>query len=411
MAAFCVLASSCAQLPFAKHQDKAPAFAEIYKNLSKGLPSRQREEEPQRLLTMSTREMPLLSWLRWLSDKEGISIVCDASLDDKPITIDVVNAPLADVLTSVARRLGVDLTQQGNLYYIGILKPEDRGVLVRKVRRLSAEDLQSAIEVLLSDIGRAKSYTDGLLIVGDRVRVLQRIHSMLDQIEGAESNTWIIQLYLLSRQNRFEKQTGFDSATSLDIAATFASKSVTETTAPAAFEYSLSGALKALLQASRSRNDNSLIAEPMFLLLDGSSANITDGETTPLPRKTVSDSGTVTTSGYDYVQSGINISASLREVSPKTAACKISISITAISGFVEDAPVTTGQKFETTVVLQSCGVYLLGELTRKDTSANSSGSLFTTLRKKNRNDGKIQVWLKCYRIGAPVTALPSPELE
>lgn len=191
--------------------------------------------EPPQLLTISTSGMPLKTFLRWLTDKSDISIICDQSLDETPVTIDVKDVPLPDVLSAVSRRMSVDLTQQGNLYYVGSLKPEDRGVLVRKVRRLSADDLNKTVQVLLTEMGRAAAYSDGLLVVGDRVRVLQRINAMLDQVESSEANTWVIQLYLISIQDTLSRELGVETTTALDIAATFATSGGGKTVAKGAF--------------------------------------------------------------------------------------------------------------------------------------------------------------------------------
>ncbi len=368
--------------------------------------------ETQSRLTISTSGMPLKSFLRWIADRTGASIICDQTLDESPVTIDVSNTPLADILSAVARRLSVDLTQQGNLYYMGTLKPEDRGVLVRKVRRLDADNLQKTVEVLLSEMGRAASYSDGLLVVGDRVRVLQRIHAMLDQIEAAESNTWIVQLYLISRQDSFNRELGLETDTALDLAATFANSSSWARTLVSSGvsrshskSASASGALSAMLVAAHTTGSAKVIAEPLMLLLDGGSCKFQDGQTYPIPQRTVSDSGTVTTSGFDYVETGLVIQSSLREVSPTTAKCVLTVQLTSISGYVEDAPIINGQKFNTTAVLETGGVYLLGSMSRKEEQRSTEGTFFPSLFDKSKNGGDIQVWLRCYRIAGPLSSV------
>jgi type II secretory pathway component HofQ len=197
-------------------------FKNYYDRLVDDRKVREENKTTSKVLTISAKDMPLYSFLRWIADQSDVSVICDRSLDDSPITIDVINTPLTDILSAIARRLNVDLTQQGNLFYMGALKPEDRGVLVRKVRRLGADDLQKTVQVLLSDMGRVASYSDGLLVVGDRVRVLQRIHSMLDQVEASQSNTWIVQIHIISTNEGFSRELGFKTETSLELASAFA---------------------------------------------------------------------------------------------------------------------------------------------------------------------------------------------
>lgn len=382
--------------------EKNNISSERFKNLYNEMPAPKAEitytknEGPR--LTISAVNMPLQKFLRWASDKTGASIICDQNIDQSPVTIDVKNTPLADILSAVARRMSVDLTQQGELYFIGSLKPEDKGVLVRKVRRLGSDECSQAINVLLSDIGRVAAYSDGLIVVGDRVRVLQSIHTMIDQIESAESNTWIIQLYLVSMQESFSKSLGVESDLVLDMAATFA----TSAAGAAATQQKSAFALSAILRNTKQTGNANIIAQPLMLLNDGGQSTFQDGETIPIPKRTTSDAGTITTTGYDYIESGIIIDTKIREVSAKTAKCDLSIDLTTVSGYVETAPILTGQKFTTSAVLESGGVYLLGSMSRKGTSTDKSGPGIATLFKKSKSESTIQIWLRCFRISGPI---------
>lgn len=388
-----------------RYAHKKTRFADMYKQMEQSRINNIVEKEEPKKLTISASKMPLSAFLRWIADRTEASIICDQNLDNTPVTIDVTETPLPDILAAVARRMNVDLTQQGNLYFIGTLMPEDRGVLVRKVRRLDADNLKQTVEVLLSDIGRSAAFQDGLLVVGDRVRVLQRIITMLNQIEAADSNTWILQLHLISTKDTFNKELGIDTETALDIAVNFG------TVSPTTQATAMNGSLTALLKAAKTTGSASIIAQPLILLLDGSTSKFQDGDTIPIPKKTVSENGVVTTNGFEYVETGLILTASIREVSPTTAKCDIEIHLTNIIGYVQEAPITNGQQFQTSAVLESGGIYLLGSLTRKQHTKDKEGTLFNTLFKNSVNDGDIQVWLRCYRIQGPIKNIEKEEFH
>jgi type II secretory pathway component GspD/PulD (secretin) len=216
---------------------------------------------------------------------------------------------------------------------------------------------------------------------------------MLDKVEAADSNTWLLQLYLISLQDSLDSSLGLDTVTSIEVAANFAqSESMTNTTA----------ALSALLQTTRSTAKASIIAQPLMLLLDGGEASFSDGESIPIPKKTVTDNGTIQTTGYQYVDTGLRIKTRLREVSPTSAKCSLAVDLQSISGYTESAPRTKGQRFNTEAVLRSGGVYLLGSLKQAQSQNDSSGPWFRTLFNKNSREGTIQIWLKCYRINGPL---------
>ena len=122
--------------------------------------------------------------------------MADSRLDGRTVTLEVQGETVASILGVVARRMGVDVTQQGTLYYLGQLRAEDRGLLVRRVRRLTSDEVSQAIENLMSEVGRVLTVADGLVVVGDRVEVLQRIEALIEQIDRTEVVTWVVQLYV-----------------------------------------------------------------------------------------------------------------------------------------------------------------------------------------------------------------------
>jgi type II secretory pathway component GspD/PulD (secretin) len=340
-------------------------------------------------VTLTASDMPLVEFLRYIADKAGISIVCDEALDERVVNVSVKDTDVTDVLSAVARRYGVDITEQGGVYYIGTLQAQDRAILVRKVKRLSAKEITDMVGTICSEVGRVSASNDGLTVVGDRVRVLQNINSMFNQVESAQTNTWVLQMYLISGTNSVSREIGFDTTATFDLAASFAAaKSKLDTL----------GAFNAVLRAARSNSQYEIIAEPMMLLTDGGSGSIQDGETIPIPHRTVSDAGTVTTTGYEYVKTGIVINTALREMSSRAATCNIVIDLTQVTSYVDSAPVTSGQNFKTTAVLESGGTYLVGSLSRRSSRNEKKGAFFDTLSDKDDTGGNIEVWLRCYRI-------------
>ncbi|MCD7907100.1 MAG: hypothetical protein LUH04_05330, partial [Clostridium sp.] len=169
------------------------------------------ETFPQtKVITVKSKDMPLNAFLSHVSSLTDVSIISEEGLDDKLVTIDVVDMSVDEVLSGVARRFGVDIIVQGDLYYLGNLNSTDRGFLVRKVRRLSAENIEKILSSMNSDIGRSFVNADGLVAVADSLRVLKQINSMLDQVERQPSNAWILQMYLITSTDKKSREYGFD---------------------------------------------------------------------------------------------------------------------------------------------------------------------------------------------------------
>lgn len=344
--------------------------------------------------------MPLIQFVRQLSNQTGVSIVVEARLDQQSVTADFRGETVDQILDVVSRRLGVEVTRLGQVYYLGTLKREDLGVLVRRVRRLTADELSECVRVLQSDKGSLAAFDDGLLVIGDRVEVLARIDDLLSQVEAADSATWVLQLYLVSLEDAALRDLGFDARPSLDVAATFASASM-GVTPGAASALALSGGLNSVLTAASTNSNAHLVAEPLFLLLDGSKSEFSRGDVVPVPQRAISEQGTVTTTGFTNMKTGLVCAVELREMRAATARLTVDVSMSDIVRFVEFAPVTREDRFTTSAEVQSGGVYLLGSLVRQADQSQILGAL-QIRNTQNRTDTVMQVWARAYRVGGSV---------
>lgn len=345
--------------------------------------------------------MPLGAFLRYLSNESGLSIVASSSLDDERITVEVVNEPVEQVMGTVARRLGAELTRTGNVYFLGTLRPEDRGVLVRRVKRLAKDDLLAAVTVLMSENGRVQAYSDGVVVCADRVEVLQRVTELLDNLEAVEVACWVVQLYLVSLSENQEKEFGLDVVPAVEVAADFAAASssgLPTGLAAVGSASSATAALNAVLKASRRAEGSRLVAEPLFVLIDGGSGSFERGKRIPIARRAVSDQGTVSTTGYQYVNAGLTCSLAIREHGTESIAGKLQVEMSRLDSYLDNAPVTSSESFNCEAVMRSGGVYLLGCLRRDEAEAASTG-LFALGGKKSVGGGVLQVWARAHRIG------------
>ncbi len=387
---FSVWVCGCSKLP--KLETKVE-FQQYYKALQQTSETESDSRNKETLLTLSCQDISLKMFLRWLSNESGVSVVCESDLDEKPVSVEVQDQTVSDILGVVARRLSVQVTKTGNLYFLGTLQPEDRGVLVRVVKRMRADDLQQAITSLLSQHGRAVAYNDGLVVIGDTVEVLRRVSEMLDGIDSAPSNSWVVQMYIVDLRDELSETFGVDFTLDSELALNLAESTKLSNSYAAA-----NGILNAILKAEREKANINMIARPMFVLMDGGNAQFSSGERVPVPKKVVSDNGTVSTSGFEYIQTGLDFSCSVRESTIDTCKLGVSITISSVVGYVENsAPITNSQDFTTTAYIKTGGVYLLGSVKKATRSFTDSGIL-NILKSQSDLKGTVQIWVKSYRI-------------
>lgn len=334
-------------------------------------------------ITLSCLDMPLNTLCRVLSDEFSIGLVFSTRLSGSKITAEFKDTDFESVLNVISRQLDLDIIQVGNTYYIGELKPEDRGILVRRILGFSDDSLKQIVNSLISSNGKSTVY-DSIVIVADHESVLSRISESLDYLDSVTFDTWIVQLCFITLRSDALVDAGLDVVSSGTISYDIANSKLDFKD----FD------INALFNLTASSSLADIYASPMFVVRDGSVAKWQDGERVPVPKKTISDYGVVTTSGYDYVNTGFLVNCSVNSIKGG-GRLTIDIELSDILSYVESAPVTstTSYSFETDVL--SGKLYLVGEL-----------STFKLLDKQanildfsgERGKTSVQVWVQCYQI-------------
>lgn len=378
---FICLISGCSQF---KQLDQKDPFRTLY---SADVLQQKQSQELERpvLLSLSAFKMSLSVFSRILSDKYNIGVVYAETLSDKQITGEFKNTDLQSVLNVLSRQLNVDIVRVGNTYFIGPLRPEDRGCFVRRVLGYDKESLQAISGSMLSQQGKS-TVAGNVIMIADHETVLRRVAELCDYLSMVERPTWIVQLYFIVLRKDALIQAGLSTTSSGAVSYNISNSSVK------ADDLKLDGLFNFLNNSTFA----DLYAAPMFLITDGVTCTWKDGEHVPIPRKTVSDYGTVTTQGYDYVDTGLTVNSIINE-SKKGGLLKIDITLSEIKSYVEYAPTTVQTVYSFQADLIPEKVYLVGELANfKVLDEQEKTFSFTN----NKGKTVIQLWAKLYKICA-----------
>lgn len=346
-------------------------------------------EAPGVYLTLSAFKMPLSAFCRILSDKYDIGMVFSDELSERAITAEFKRTDLQSVLNVVSRQIGVDIVRVGNTYFIGALRPEDRGVLVRRVLGYDQTSLTSIVTPMLSQTGKANVMSNGVVVATDHESVLRRISEMFDYLDTVDPGSWIVQVYFVALRKDAMLEAGFDMKSSGRLSYDIQKSKISVD------DLNLEG----LFSFGADSNFTDVFAAPMLVIRDGATGVWKDGERVPIPKKTVSDQGTVTTTGFEYVDTGFSLTATVQE-GRKGGYLKLSVKQSQIKSYVEYSPVTAETSFSLEVDLIPEKIYLLGELnTFKQIDRQEGTALFS------RDSGKtsMQIWCKLFRVGSPVS--------
>ncbi len=382
-------------------------WADLYKE-SPSIKSNQFEvnSSGSQKLTYRVESMPLAMFLRQLSADSGLSVVWSENLDDTTISLSVAAIPARDVLTVVARRLGVQMAYYGNLYYLGSLQKTDRASYVTKVNRIKQKDIEELLKGLKSDIGNVTVLTDGTVLMMDNTEYIIKADRVLSSLQNIEVTSWFVQLYLAGYSNTEGKDVGLETTDDINLAASLVDGN---------FGADLTIDIMSQFKAELSRSNVSIVASPLLVLVDGSSSTVKNVETVPVPEYTTSSEGTVTVSGYEEIESGFVLTVDVRDWGDGRANLSYDVNIGEITGYVDNYPIVTSNELAGEVVVNSGGVYLLGSLTRNNETDSQSGFLGLTNTNQSKRDSLLRLWAKVQRIdiklGADVEALVKYDYE
>lgn len=307
----------------------------------------------------------------------------------------------------MARQLGAELIEIKSVYFLGTPKPEDKVVLVRKVRRLNEEQVTAAVGGFLSPEGTMFASPDGLVVVGDRLEIVERVLDVFDRLETSPSVTWCVQLHIISMSDKDLMDFGLDVNPALELAAGYANLSnVTRDLAAGAVQ-GLRGeggssvadvSLSAVLRATRERSTMRIVSDPVFTCVDGSETTITKGLRIPVRNSVIAGQNGNIANNVRYIQTGLEATASVRELSERVGRLNLKLNVSDVQGIDRElGPTTDDQGITCQTDVETGGVYLLGGL-RRGKQEQGSGALLTLGKTKNKEADVWLIFAKCYRI-------------
>lgn len=305
---------------------------------------------------------------------------------------------LEQALSIVARTLETDVVQDGNLWFLGQIRPEDKGILVRRIRRLTPEEAAAAVSGLASANGRVLTSPDGLMILSDKESVLRRVHELIETMEAVETVTWICQLYLTRGVIDEIRKAGVDFVPAGEVGVTFATAAEGLSNVPKA-GLKIDTAFAALLRAEYLSSKGHGVASPLIVMGDGQKSRVRDGRTIPVILRTASATVGTVTSDVEFVKVGTSIEASCREVGDDRGRLQLEVELSEVEQIVDGVPYVRDASGSFAADVRSGEVYLLGRLESLDNSITRR-EWFAIGDDKRQAWRDLEIWCRVCRVGS-----------
>lgn len=333
--------------------------------------------------------MSIRDFCLYVSRLSNVSIVYSQKVSDSLVSGDFINEPVSEILNAVARSLDVVLIRNSDtLYYLGSLPDDEKACFVSRVYGFTPDDVRKSIETISGFSGKCSITTNGVLVVTDKQSIINRVASLVADFQRFAPDTYILQLYLISLKDERNFNLGFDLHTSGELSLLLSDSSL---------KFSASSFGWKLNQVLEGKNyGSSIISTPLMLVVPGVQCTWQSGSSIPVPQKTVSDSGTVTTSGFTNVDVGLKIEVTLTEHSAKSNILNLKLEDSSVLSYVDYNPVKSQTLYNSSFTMENGKVYLVGELNRSN-SGRGLNNLFAF--KRENSVERIAIFARCFRMG------------
>lgn len=253
----------------------------------------------------------------------------------------------------------------GMVTYTATPVPE---ALVLQTGLVDPDEIRKAVEQL-GDGGKSSVVGDRLVVTGPP-GIVDAAEDVARRLEQGVDGWQVVVRYVVVSEG-LRREAGVDVAV-----AGRADASIGGSVGASSVEdgVSLGGRLTASLIATALERQRGarLLREGTLFVLEGRDARFSSGQVVPVPRRTVSDQGTVTVTGYDNVETGFILAVAARRASDGVL-LDLKPEVSTIIGYVEGAPIRSRSQVESTLVVPDGGSVVLTGFESSDVSDERRG--------------------------------------
>ncbi len=122
----------------------------------------------------------------------------------------------------------------------------------------------------------------------------------------------------------------------------------------------MSAVLQATIEADENQRHARLLTSATLHCIEGKEAELQTGTTTPVPLRVVSPEGTITTTGFDQIDTGLILKVGVNREPQGRLRVSVEPELSQVVGEVEGAPVRSRRRLRTSAVIEPGGVIIVG---------------------------------------------------
>lgn len=297
------------------------------------------------------------SWsdvVREVCSQAGLDVVIPAGLSSKSdddssgsgVTVSFASTPVYDALVHLGKLRGLVPRLEGSL--VSFDDPRVSTVSYIDPGYLSRDE---AIEVVRSVVGTDGSVTfagRGVTLAGGDALVghASKLQSLFSAYAPVQ---WQVAVWIIEISSDTRDRLGVELALRGDLQGLWSSGSAS---------IAAQSLLHGVIEGRHSRSDARIVNHATVTVVEGQRSVLRNVTTVPIPERSVSAEGTVTTSGYTYIDAGLILLLDARALPDGRVWLSVQPEISSISGYVEEAPVIARRSMQFTAMAEP-GAYLI----------------------------------------------------
>ena len=286
-------------------------------------------------------------------------------MGNKPVRSSWSAVPASKCVAGLAAQFGGDVeavSRPGGVWWLGVPTESDQVVAVFLVPGgLKGGELQEACKAAGTK-GVATALAGDSVVVKDAFRGVKAIREMHAEL-GRVRAQWLVEVRFVELSKTAALNLGVDWSVTGAIGAKVGASFVNPGMLMAANSNFSAGLDMAGAFEAEERSGNAKILNSARLhVVEGEAGTMQVGETVPIPQKNVSNNGSVTTKGFDKVDSGFLLSVN---VSREGGGIRVHLEpeMSDITSYVDGYPVLSRRRASSSAVIKDGGVVVLGGLT------------------------------------------------
>ena len=338
------------------------------------------DEKESRLVTARFSGCNFRDGMRQLTELTGVPISWDKSLDNETLDGVFVDQPLDDVLSFLSRRLNVTVTSSQGMYFVGTVREGDHISAVVRIPPVSREELKSA----LSSLGSGKATIIGSFIwISDTLDNVRKLVADLEVIRERSERSYLAEVFFIRvNEDDFLRLTADLRINQVDI---FSSA------------FNISQLFSMFVDVGGKLGSTVVDTRPVLLLSEGRKATFEVGNEITRERKALSETGIISTMGYDKFQDGIILSLLLSRVSEDRYSLDMDLEVSSFdkTDYSSAIPAKSTSMLKSPgMLIRDGGVVYAGSLKRRD--ASKVFGVFSL--DGGRSSDLLTIWVRCREI-------------